>query len=69
MNLSQSPDASWRAVGAADVDGDWKTDILLQQSTTGNIAAWYLDGDVVRFGANLSPVNAGDLNWKVVGPR
>jgi glucose/sorbosone dehydrogenase len=68
--LSQSPsDAGWRAVGVCDLDLDGSSDIIFQHVPTGNVAAWYLDGETFRVGTYLSPSNTGDANWKLVGPR
>jgi glucose/arabinose dehydrogenase len=68
--LSDSPsDAGWRAVGTVDLDLEAGPDILFQHATTGTLAAWYLERETVRFGVVLNPSNAGDPNWKLVGPR
>ena len=68
--LSQSPsDAGWRAVGVCDLDLDGSLDIVFQHAPTGNVAAWYLNGETFRFGTYLNPSNTGDSNWKLVGPR
>lgn len=68
--LSTSPaDPGWRAVGVCDLDLDGSPDIVFQHVPTGNVAAWYLNGETFRFGTYLSPSNTGDPNWKVIGPR
>lgn len=68
--LSDSPtDPGWRAVGTVDLHVDLSPDILFQHQTTGTLAAWYLERESVRVGAVLNPSNAGDPNWKLVGPR
>ena len=36
--------ALWRFVGVADVDGDFKDDIVWRNATTGDVYAWYMDG-------------------------
>jgi len=68
--LSTSPsDPGWRAVGVCDLDLDGSRDIVFQHGPTGNVAAWYLNGETLRFGTYLNPMNVGDSNWKLVGPR
>ncbi len=68
--LSASPsDAQWHVVAISDLDGDAFSDLVLQHAGSGEVAAWYLSGDVVRFGAMLNPASAGMPAWKLVGPR
>ena len=62
-------DARWRVVAASDLDGDGYTDLIFQNSDTGQIAAWYLAGSTMRFGAMLIPSSAGMPEWRIVGPR
>ena len=71
LSLSASPsDAGWQALGMTDLDGDGHTTTCCcSMPRTGPVAAWYLMGETVRFGAVLNPDKAGDPNWKVVGPR
>jgi hypothetical protein len=63
-----SVDPSWKIVGTADVNGDGKTDILLQ-NTTGLVACWFMNGTnlTVVSGAYLSPV--ADPSWKFVSAQ
>ena len=68
--LSDSPsDPGWRAVGVCDLDLDGSPDIVFQHVSTGDVAAWYLNGETFRVGTFLNPKNPGDANWKLVGPR
>lgn len=57
--------AGWRAVGAADLDGDGQVDILMQH-TSGAIAAWFLNAgeflSVEYLREGVAPAK-----WKVVG--
>jgi hypothetical protein len=66
--LSASPDASWKAVATCDLNQDGSTDIVFQHTST-LLAAWYLSGETVSFGALLNPQNIADPQWKIVGPR
>lgn len=66
----QAPTVGWSAVGAADLNRDLQTDILLQ-NTAGQISAWFLNGgqfvsvEFLRDGiANTKwkPVGIGDID-------
>jgi hypothetical protein len=37
--------------------------------STGELAAWLLDGALLRFGVLLNPSVVSNTNWKIVGPR
>jgi len=56
----------WRVVGAADINLDGVTDILLQHSTVTSVAAWLMTprGQIDRF-VPLSETDIG--GWRVVG--
>ena len=70
LRLSASPsDPAWQVVGTADLDRDGSIDLLFQHAATQDVAAWYLDGEMLRFGLRLDPSNAGAAAWRVVGPR
>ena len=60
------PGANWKVVGSADLDGDGNADLVLQDSSTGDLIYWLMSGvnqlDVQYF----SPRNPG-TNWNVVG--
>lgn len=43
-----------RIVGAADLNGDGKADLIWQDGA-GNLAAWYMDGRIVTAGLALTP--------------
>jgi hypothetical protein len=60
-------DPSWKIVGTGDINGDGKTDILLQ-NTCGELAVWYMDGTNCIGGGYLNPAWV-DPSWKVVGPK
>lgn len=68
LSIGSMSDANWQIVGAEDVNGDRKADILWQH-TTGSVATWYLDGATVTATLRLNPSNAASTDWKVVGPK
>jgi hypothetical protein len=51
---------------AADFNSDGQSD-LVYQDNAGFLAAWYMDGSVIKSSALFSPNNSGDPSWKVVG--
>ncbi len=60
------PDTTWKPVAAADVTGTtWE--LVFQNSTTGNISTWQMNGtSVVSYGGTLGSVGAGS-GWQCVG--
>jgi hypothetical protein len=56
----------WKAVASGDVNGDLQSDIILQNSSSGDIAVWQLNGagTAIATGANLG--GSGTV-WRVVG--
>ncbi|MEO8481509.1 MAG: PQQ-dependent sugar dehydrogenase [Acidobacteriota bacterium] len=52
-----------RIVGAADLNGDGKADLIFQDSG-GNLAAWYMDGRTVTAGLSLTPARVAG-NWRI----
>ncbi len=60
------PDTTWKPVAAADVTGTtWE--LVFQNSTTGNISTWQMNGTtVVSYGGTLGSVGAGS-GWQCVG--
>ena len=63
------PDTNWHIVAVSDLDRDGTPDLIWQNVSTGEIAAWMLDGALVRLGVRLNPSAVLDTNWKIVGPR
>ena len=68
LSVGSMTDTSWKLVGAEDVNGDRKADILWQH-TDGSVATWYLDGATVTTTLRLNPSQPTSASWKVVGPR
>ena len=54
----------WHAVGTGDFNGDGKSDILWQNTSTGQVSIWEMDGNIHNGGGpvrNLAP------SWQAVG--
>jgi hypothetical protein len=56
----------WKVVGTADLNSDGKMDILWQNKTTGQVAAWLMDGSGHAMRSILIS-SGGIADWKVVG--
>jgi hypothetical protein len=49
LNPGQVSDAAWRIVGTGDADGDAKPDLFFQNSQTGHMVLWIMNGlDLLR---------------------
>lgn len=68
VNSSQ-PDTNWHIKAVSDIDRDGAPDLIWQNVSTGELAAWLLDGALLRFGVLLNPSVVPNTNWKIVGPR
>jgi hypothetical protein len=60
------PGLGWRIVAVGDLNGDGRADILLQQVTSGNLYAWYMQNGKLYASRGLTPNNPGP-GWKVLG--
>ncbi|KJU86574.1 hypothetical protein MBAV_001232, partial [Candidatus Magnetobacterium bavaricum] len=56
-------DLSWQIKGIGDFNGDGKSDILWQNTKTGLVYIWYLNGTKIT-SAN-SPMTQSDLTWQI----
>ena len=61
----QVADTAWKIVGTGDVDGDGDADVFWQNTTTGALSLWTMNGLQMVSGDPLIPSNAGDINWRV----
>jgi hypothetical protein len=61
-----NPGADWRVVGSADLNGDGDTDLIFQNSTTGDLAYWMMSRTRQMSVGTFSIPNPGP-NWQVVG--
>lgn len=68
LSIGTMTDINWKIVGAEDVNGDRRADILWQHST-GTLATWYLNGSTVTATLKLNPDRATSTDWKVAGPK
>jgi hypothetical protein len=65
ITTSPLSDTAWHVVGSGDLDGDGWSDLIWQHQD-GRVAAWYMRGTTMRFGAVIAqPLS--DQGWRVVG--
>ncbi|HEV2472065.1 MAG TPA: FG-GAP-like repeat-containing protein, partial [Chthonomonadales bacterium] len=58
---------AWQAVDVLDINGDDEADLLFQNTSTGDLAYWLLNGAAVTGAGFLNPRNPGSLSWQLVG--
>lgn len=58
-------DQNWQLVGAGDLNGDRRADLVWHNRTTGQLIGWLLDGPQVLGWAFLSLNASYDTNWQV----
>jgi hypothetical protein len=63
------PGNAWKIRAVGDLDGDGKPDLIWQHAQSGDLAVWFMDGINRISGTLLSPSNASDLGWHIVGPK
>jgi len=61
-----SPGPNWKVVGSADLNGDGYTDLLFQNSVTGDLVYWLMSSTTETTINFVTPRNPG-ANWNVVG--
>jgi hypothetical protein len=59
--------AGWSIVATADFNGDGKIDFLLQNSNTGQVAIWFMDGTTFVSDTVLSQKVSYAAGWRIVG--
>jgi hypothetical protein len=58
---------NWRARGIADMNGDGKPDIVVQNMSTGDAGVWFMNGLTAIDGRLFNPGSVPDTKWKIVG--
>lgn len=65
LDPSHPGDFRWKVVGAGDLNGDEKADLIFQHAD-GTLATWLMDGTKLTTASLLDPPHPGDINWRVV---
>ena len=56
--------AGWRSAGLGDFNGDSRLDVVFQNTSTGALQVWFMNGTTLLGSANL--LSASDARWRVV---
>ena len=62
-------DTAWKVRAVGDANGDGRDDLFWQNSTTGELGVWFLNGSTVIGTARLSIGAMRDTNWRIVGAQ
>jgi hypothetical protein len=62
-------DTNWKIKAVTDLNGDGQPDLVWQNTATGYLAAWLMNGTVRADGIYLTPAQVLDTRWHIVGPR
>ena len=54
--VTPNPGPSWKAVGTGDFNDDGNSDILWQNTSTGQVSIWEMDGNTLIGGGPVSPI-------------
>jgi hypothetical protein len=57
--------ASWKVAGVVDANRDGYADLIFQDTVTGTLATWFLQGAIVTNTYYLSIPKQADSNWRV----
>jgi hypothetical protein len=68
LSIPKMNDPKWSVMGAADVNGDKRADILWEHED-GTVATWWLNGAQVVGTYVLNPPRLSSPTWKIAGPR
>jgi YD repeat-containing protein len=69
MNPGSLPNLQWKIRGSADLDADGMTDLLWQNTVTGEIGVWLMNGTSLRTSLYTTPSQLADLTWRIVAPK
>ncbi len=59
-------DTHWRVVSMTDFNGDGKADLLWENSATGQLVVWYMNGGAIQLYGQVFATVA-DTHWSVAG--
>ena len=62
-------DTNWQIRAVTDLNSDGQPDLVWQNTSTGYLAAWLMNGTSMVEGIYLSPAQVADTAWRIVGPR
>lgn len=62
-------DTNWKIRAVSDLTGDGQPDLIWQNTSTGYIAVWLMNGTTMTDGIYATPSRVPDTSWRLVGPR
>lgn len=62
-------DPSWKLRGSGDLNGDGKPDLVWQNTITGDLSWWFMDGALLFDAGYFSISRIADTNWQIVAVR
>jgi hypothetical protein len=65
LSISTTGDPAWQIAAVGDLNRDGKRDLIFQNTTTGSLAVWFLNGSTVIGTSYLSINQQPDLNWRI----
>jgi hypothetical protein len=65
LTPNSAGDRSWKIVGAGDLNGDGKPDLVWQHDVSGELVAWFMSGISMTTWRSLSPRTAYGTGWTV----
>ena len=54
--VTPNPGPTWQAIGTGDFDGDSHSDILFQNTSTGEVSIWEMNGNALIGGGPVGPI-------------
>ena len=62
--VSPDPGPAWKAIGTGDFNDDGRSDILFQNTTSGQVSIWEMNGNTLTGGGPVSP-NPGRVGTRL----
>jgi hypothetical protein len=59
----------WKVRGGADINADGMTDLLWQNTVTGEVTVWFMNGTALQMSTLTTPGILTDLSWRLVAPK
>ena len=67
LSPSQVTDLSWQIIGAGDVSGDGRPDLIWQNTSSRVLTSWIMNGTTMTTGGPFTVAGPSDTNWQARG--